>query len=116
VRCGVGRYGETYERAAAITGYDIQTLMNFVYVANRFPISRRREKLSWSHHAEVAALQESAQEVWLDRAATDGLSVRSLREHIRRERAAAMEGSGSDAPRSRARVTLLRCPRCGYVL
>jgi hypothetical protein len=29
--------------------------MNVVYDATRVPISRRLEKLSWSHHAELAA-------------------------------------------------------------
>ena len=55
VNYGSAKFGEKYARAARITGYDIQSLMNMAYVAARFHISRRRENLSWSHHAEVAA-------------------------------------------------------------
>jgi hypothetical protein len=68
--------------AARITGYDDQTLMNMVYVATRFEVSRRREKLSWSHHAEVAALDREEQEWWLDRAGAGRLTVRGLRDEL----------------------------------
>jgi hypothetical protein len=53
VRYGAARYGQRYAVAARVTGYDDQTLMNMVYVATRFEISRRRENLSWSHRAEL---------------------------------------------------------------
>lgn len=49
-------------------GHDKQTLMNMVYVASRIDVERRRERLSWSHHAEVAATEREQQEHWLDRA------------------------------------------------
>src|ERR1700761_5415884 len=48
---GNRRFGERYARAKQITGYDVQTLMNMTYVASRFDASRRRESLSFSHHA-----------------------------------------------------------------
>ena len=38
--------------------------MNMVYVASRFEVSRRREMLSWSHHAALAALDRDGQELW----------------------------------------------------
>lgn len=87
LRYGNAKFGERYVRASRITGYDVQTLMNMVYVASRFEPSRRRENLSWSHHAEVAAAQDSAeQDRWLDHAESERLSVRCLREEMRRER------------------------------
>src|SRR5687768_3997103 len=52
LRYGNARYGERYGAAARITGYDVQSLMNMAYVAGRFEVSRRRESLSFSHHAE----------------------------------------------------------------
>src|ERR1700722_16757964 len=52
VHYGSSRYGTKYALAARVTGYDRQTLMNMVYVASRFEFSRRRENLSFSHHAE----------------------------------------------------------------
>src|SRR5439155_5100733 len=82
LRYGNDRFGERYARASRITGYDAQTLMNMVYVASRYEASRRRENLSWSHHAEVAALPDEEQERWLTRAEADRLSVRCLREEI----------------------------------
>jgi hypothetical protein len=89
VRYGTARYGNKYSAAARVTGYDRQTLMNMVYVATRFQISRRREHLSWSHHAHLAALEVEEQERWLDYSTTERLSVRDLRDAL-----ATMQGNG----------------------
>jgi hypothetical protein len=86
-------YGERYARAARITGYDVQTLMNMVYVASRFETSRRRETLSWSHHAELAALAPDEQDRWLDQAEADRLSVKCLRDGLRYERKAGRDAA-----------------------
>jgi len=82
LRYGTARYGSKYAAAARTTGYDRQTLMNMVYVATRFEFSRRRENLSWSHHAELAAFDPDKQERWLDRATAERFSVRDLREML----------------------------------
>jgi hypothetical protein len=114
-------FGERYARASRITGYDAQTLMNMAYVASRFDESRRRGKLSWSHHAEIAAMEPDEQDRWLERAEADRLSVRCLRESIRRERlrkkaeeeAAERESSAlDDAVDPHADMV---CPECGHV-
>ena len=115
---GNARYGDRYARASRITGYDTQTLMNMVYVASRFEPSRRRESLSWSHHAELAALPQKEQERWLTRAESDRLSVRCLREEIRRERRV-IEGrrpkelAAGDGYRERTLPDHVHCPACG---
>jgi hypothetical protein len=83
---GNARYGEKYAQAAKITGYDTQTLMNMVYVAGSIHPSLRRERLSWSHHAEVAAMDPEDQRHWLDRAEESRLSVRDLRLLVRKSR------------------------------
>lgn len=111
LRYGNERFGERYVRASRITGYDTQTLMNMVYVASRFEISRRREMLSWSHHAELAALESEEQDRWLTISERESLSVRCLREEMRRRRRHA------DDP-GRPRLTANRqkevvCPACG---
>jgi hypothetical protein len=111
LRFGNARYGEKYARAIRITGYDAQTLMNMVWVASRFEISRRREKLSWSHHVELAAFDEVTQERWLARAEADRLSIRDMRELIRVERRSACSGDQVDEPPAPAR---LLCPQCGH--
>ncbi|HEX8745048.1 MAG TPA: hypothetical protein VF712_18125 [Thermoleophilaceae bacterium] len=94
LRFGNAKYGEKYTRAKKITGHDVQTLMNMVWVSSRIDISRRREGLSWSHHMEVAAQDLQTQELLLNEAAAKRLSVRDLRELIRLERVV--------------------CPQCGY--
>ena len=60
-----------------------------VYVASKIEPGRRREQLSWSHHAELAALEPADQDRWLDQAVSARLSVRSLRQAIRVQRLAA---------------------------
>jgi hypothetical protein len=91
LRYGNARYGDRYGRAAQVTGYDEHSLRNMAYVAGRFDVPRRREALSFSHHAELASLSPEEQELWLDRAEASVLSVRSLRSELReaRRRAAA---------------------------
>lgn len=86
LRYGNQRFGERYARASRITGYDVQTLTNMVYVASRFEPDERREALSYSHHAQVAACPPEERGQWLDRAESERLSVRYLREEMRRAR------------------------------
>jgi len=115
IRYGNAKFGERYRRAARITGYDVQTLMNMVYVASRFTISRRRENLSWSHHETLASLEEGAQEHWLDRAAAERLSISDLRLELRDWRRGSRkslddDGDFTEAPLPREAVL---CPNCG---
>lgn len=120
LRYGNTRYGERYARAARITGYDVQTLMNMVYVASRFPISRRRENLSWSHHEALAALEPEEQDRWLDQASTKRWSVSDLRT-MRRSSCEGDPPSGQpaethqiDSPAEDSHpISVVVCPRCG---
>ena len=126
LRYGNMKWGERYARAARITGYDVQTLMNMVYVASAYEPSQRRPDLSFSHHAELAALAPEARERWLDQAESDRLSVRCLREELRRERRlTAGDGGerGDRAGRNGAKAAAqlaaeaehaLHCPQCGH--
>jgi len=110
---GNARFGERYVRAARITGYDVQTLMNMVYVASKFEPERRRDELSWSHHAELAALEPAQQDRWLERAVAERLSVRCLREEVRRARRLA---EAEEQPALEAQSEPedgLVCPHCG---
>ena len=118
LRYGNAAYGERYARAANVTGYDAQTLMNMVYVATQVDISRRHEALSWSHHAEVAALPDDEQQRWLTRAEAARLSVRDLREEIRRELRhvrLADANEGCDEADAREPADAVTCPCCGHV-
>jgi hypothetical protein len=113
IRYGNARFGERYARAAAITGYDVQSLMNMVWVASRFEISRRREILSWSHHETVASLEHDVQEQWLDRATEEKLSVADLRLELRTARKLVKEGAQSEGDPSLSAAPVVVCPNCG---
>jgi hypothetical protein len=91
----------------------VQTLMNMVYVASSVDPSRRREALSWSHHAEVAALPPEEQERWLARVEENRLSVHDLRLLLREARRgdAAEQGGARHVPEH---TTV--CPTCGHAL
>lgn len=125
---GNAKFGERYARAAKITGYDTQTLMNMVYVASRFPISRRRENLSWSHHETLAALGSEEQDRWLDEALTHRWSVADLRMMVRASRSqgptagnecdeddgrAAALAAKVPGPTGSRSAAVMTCPNCG---
>ena len=117
---GNERYGEKYVKASRVTGYDVHSLTNMAYVASRFSVGRRRGTLSWSHHAELAALEESEQEMWLNLAETQRLSVRDLRAELRDRRrlvrgAAARDYDRQDTTPPRSSTSVV-CPRCQAVI
>lgn len=79
VNYGESHYGAKYRAALEVTGREFQTLANFAWVERRFEPSRRREALSWSHHAEVAALEPEVADRILDDAERERWSVRAVR-------------------------------------
>jgi hypothetical protein len=83
---GQQSYPNRYERAIEATHLDYQTLRNYAWVCRRFSMSRRRDELSFQHHAEVAAMLESEQDAWLDRAEKFGWSKSALRKQLRAAR------------------------------
>jgi hypothetical protein len=80
---GEHAYGRRYAGALEVTGFDYQTLRNYAWVARAFERPRRRDALSFGHHAELAALAEPAQELWLARAESGGWSRSELRRRLR---------------------------------
>lgn len=70
-------YGPALERI-----YARQSLKNLASISRRVPVTVRRESLSFTHHAEVAALEQDWQKVWLDDAETHGWSTLELRARI----------------------------------
>lgn len=77
------KYGRRYREAIDATGLDYQTLRNYASVARRFEVSRRRDNLTFQHHADVCALTDDAQDHWLDLAAEHGWSRNELRRQLR---------------------------------
>lgn len=71
--------GHKVEAALAIAP---QTALNYRWVASRVEASRRREELTWSHHAEVARLEPEHQDAALEHAIAENLGVRELRDYV----------------------------------
>ena len=92
---GESTFQERYPEAIRQTSLNYQTLRNYVWVARRFDPDRRREALSFGHHAEVAALDESEQDYWLRRAEELQWSRNQLRREIR---ASHVERHGTPPP------------------
>jgi hypothetical protein len=80
---GRQQYGDRHKEAFEVTGLDDQTLDNFGVVARRFDLSRRRENLSFQHHADVCEMGDAAQDHWLNLAARNGWPKAELRLRIR---------------------------------
>ncbi|MGV4982305.1 LmbU family transcriptional regulator [Streptomyces sp. NPDC001709] len=84
---GWRRYKEAIER----TGLDYQTLRNYAWVARRFEHHRRRDSLSFAHHAEVTRLAPPEQDYWLRKAEQQKWSRNELRRAVRASLAAQNE-------------------------
>ncbi|MFD9904208.1 LmbU family transcriptional regulator [Streptomyces sp. NPDC059063] len=82
-------FGETtygwrrYREAVDRTGLDYQTLRNYAWVARRFEHHRRRDTLSFAHHAEVTRLSPPEQDYWLRKAEQQKWSRNELRKAVR---------------------------------
>jgi hypothetical protein len=83
---GQDRYADRYKTGVQAAGLDYQTLRNYAWVARRFEPWRRRENLSFGHHAEVASLSEPEADAWLDRAEQHDWSRNQLRSQLRESR------------------------------
>jgi hypothetical protein len=97
---GEQTYSDRYEQALTDTSLGYQTLRNYAWVVRKFPVSRRRDTLSFGHHAEVAALPGDEQDAWLARAEQSNWSRNQLRRELRvvqlaNRQAAGGEGSAS---------------------
>jgi len=116
---GNARWGEKYAEAAKITGYDVGSLRNMASLASQFDSSRRRDNLTWSHHAAVASLAPEVQESWLDRAIAARMSVADVRAALRTAREARGDALSVTADRAEHHSDVGQpavCPQCGYGL
>jgi hypothetical protein len=97
---GERAYAGRYRQAIEQTSLDYQTLRNYAWVARRFAMSRRRDALSFGHHAEVATLSEPEQDYWLRKAEEHRWPVKRLRHEVRASLAERATGQpGKDALR-----------------
>ena len=79
---GDRRYGDLAEAAAEI-GIGYGNLRNLASVSRKIELSRRRDTLSWSHHAAVASLAPEVGDGLLDRAEAEGWSREVIREEAK---------------------------------
>ena len=78
---GEARFGELYAQAASETNYSEESLRGFQWVSSRVPPSVRRLTLPWSAHQAVAGTDNPGE--WLDKAETNGWTVKELKHAIR---------------------------------
>jgi len=99
---GEGAFGERYAQAAMLLGLSPQTCANYQSIAKRVPPGRRHAGVSFSIHGEVASLEPSEQERWLEIAAREHLTKQEMRDRLRppKEITATVEDE------------LVTCPRC----
>lgn len=83
IRYAEHAYGEMYTQFINDTGKDYQTLRNDKSVADNVDLSRRRDKLSFSHHEEVAWLDPKDQDELLTLADRDNMNRNDFRKIVR---------------------------------
>ena len=81
---GDRKYGELASQALDF-GIPYSTFSNAAYVSNKIPLERRVPELSWTHHFEVAYLEDdkSIDKFLLD-AVKNEYSVRELRSNVKK--------------------------------
>jgi hypothetical protein len=84
-------YADVYDQWVTETGLNKRTLQNYARIGRLVEPARRRANVSFSHHAEVAALPAPDQEALLDAAERAGMTRYDLRDAAR-ERKAQLEG------------------------
>lgn len=96
-------YGETYAQAAEATGLTKGALMNYTWVCSKIPRSRRRPKVAFSTHMDVAALEPADQDHWLKEAEKNHWTKEELR----------IARKAEDNPTPALENHICECPRCG---
>ena len=89
---------EAYQLQESL-GISEEQRRQWVRVAERIPLERRRPELRWAHHREVAALEPAEQDAWLEKAVLNGWTKGEMVAH--------MKPDGTPEPRG------VTCPSCG---
>ena len=116
IRYGTARWGERYAEAARVTKYDAASLRNMAWVASRFDLSLRSDKLTWSHHVLLAPLEPEEQRSWIDHAIAERLSVADLRKELRTTLGGGRSDDAAPAETAHEEQQPAVCPHCGHEL
>lgn len=114
------RWGEKYSQMTTLTELAPQTLMNYASVCGNIPKSRRRMRLSFSHHETVQFLPPKEQRQILKRAEEEQWTRSRMRDEVAPLRAALNGGQSADADSGKVEILppagethLCRCGACG---
>ena len=77
------KFYDEFSQGAGALKKEPATLLEFMRVARRVPIERRRPGLEWSHHQAVASMDDAEQDRWLDRVEAEQWSVSDLRAELK---------------------------------
>jgi hypothetical protein len=108
---GIQNYADRYQCAIRAAGLRYQTLRNYAWVSRQFSLDRRRPRLRFQHHAEVASLPIDTQDWWLDQAERLIWTTKQLRAHVQDERAGGDQENEDPAVIPRIRVVGSRLVR-----
>lgn len=79
-----------YEDVAEESGIEVNTLRQYKQVADQVKSDTRVSDLGYSHHREVAALDEKQQEEYLQKAVENDWTVKELRDAIKEDKYSAL--------------------------
>lgn len=80
---GERKYKKTYKEIAKKTGYDENSLYQFVWVCRKFDFSIRIENLFFGHHQLVAGKPREEALYWLERAAVGKWTISQMRKEMK---------------------------------
>ncbi len=80
-----------YDDVAKESGYNVDTLKDYKYVADKVKESLRNDNLEFAHHKAVAPLPPEKQEQFLKKAVEEKLTVRELRKEIQQDKFAELQ-------------------------
>lgn len=87
VNFGESAYGEKYAQALDCSDVDYSTIVNWAWVSRSVPMEIRHDDLSFSHHREVALLEDNSEKSdYLLKALARDMPSRELHSLIRRDK------------------------------
>lgn len=84
---GEREYGENYTQAIDHSGYEYQTVANDKWIANKIPLSLRRESLTPDKAKIIASMETEEMKDWIETISETPMTVRELRNEVKKAKA-----------------------------